>query len=192
MGRAFEFRKVRKMKRWGNMARVFTRIGRDIVIAVKAGGPDPSHNAKLRVVMQNVKGANMPKDRVEAAIKRASSKDEKDGSLDFMFERKAVFHLAAAGLDKDELELELIDFGAEEVDGDEEEIVITAPFSEFGNMQKALEDKKLNVISSELQRIPTSFAEITAEQRDKVLAIIEKFEEDEDVQAVYHNMRLED
>ena len=92
----------------------------------------------------------------------------------------------------DELELELIDFGAEEVDGDEEEIVITAPFSEFGNMQKALEDKKLNVISSELQRIPTSFAEITAEQRDKVLAIIEKFEEDEDVQAVYHNMRLED
>ena len=238
MGRAFEFRKVRKMKRWSNMARVFTRIGRDIVIAVKAGGPDPAHNAKLRVVMQNAKGANMPKDRVEAAIKRASSKDEKDyeeiiyegyapfgvgilcecatdnptrtvanvrmyftrnegtlgktGSLDFMFDRKAVFHLSAVGLDKDELELELIDFGAEEVDGDEEEIVITAPFSEFGNMQKALEDRKLNVISSELQRIPNSFAEITAEQRDKVLAIIERFEEDEDVQAVYHNMRLDD
>lgn len=238
MGRAFEFRKVRKMKRWGNMARVFTRIGRDIVIAVKAGGPDPTHNAKLRVVMQNAKGANMPKDRVEAAIKRASSKDEKDyeeivyegyapfgvgilcecatdnptrtvanirmyftrnegtlgktGSLDFMFERKAVFHLAAAGVDKDELELELIDFGAEEVEGDEEEIVITAPFAAFGSMQKALEDKKLNVISSELQRIPTSYADVTPEQRDKVLAIIEKFEEDEDVQAVYHNMRLED
>ena len=238
MGRAFEFRKVRKMKRWGNMARVFTRIGRDIVIAVKANGPDPDNNARLRVVMQNAKGANMPKDRVEAAIKRASSKEEKNyeeivyegyapfgvgilcecatdnptrtvanvrmyftrnegtlgktGSLDFMFERKAVFHLAAAGIDKDELELELIDFGAEEIDGDEEEIVITAAFADFGNVQKALEDRNLNVLSSELQRIPTSFAEITPEQRDKVLAIIEKFEEDDDIQAVYHNMHLDE
>ncbi len=238
MGRAFEFRKVRKLKRWGNMARIFTRIGRDIVIAVKAGGPDPANNAKLRVVIQNAKGANMPKDRVEAAIKRASSKDEKDyeevvyegygpygvgilcecatdnptrtvanirmyftrnegtlgktGSLDFMFERKAVFHLSAAGINKDELELELIDYGAEEVEGDDEEIVVTAPFTEFGNLQKALEDRNLNVISSQLQRIPTSYAEVSSEQKEKLLALIEKFEEDEDVQAVYHNMRIDD
>ena len=187
MGRAFEFRKVRKLKRWGNMAKTFTRIGRDIVIAVKAGGPDPANNSRLRVVIQNAKGANMPKDRIESAIKRASSKDEKNyeeivyegyapfgvgilcecatdnptrtvanirmyftrnegtlgktGSLDFMFERKAVFHLKAEGINKEELELELIDYGAEELDGDEEEIVITAPFTEFGNMQKALEDR---------------------------------------------------
>lgn len=237
MGRAFEFRKVRKMKRWGNMARVFTRIGREIAIAVKAGGPDPAGNARLRVIMQNAKGANMPKEKVEGAIKRASSKEEKDyeeivyegygpygvgillecatdnptrtvanvrmyftrnegtlgktGSLDFMFERKAVFRLAAAGLNVEELELDLIDFGAEEVEGDEEEIIITAAFADFGAIQKALEEKHLNVLSSELQRIPTSFAELNAAQQEEIFKLVEKFEEDEDILAVYHNMKID-
>lgn len=222
------------MKRWGNMARVFTRIGRDIVIAVKAGGPDPSHNAKLRVVMQNAKGANMPKDRVEAAIKRASSKDEKDyeeivyegyapygvailvetstdninrtvanvrsyftkfngslgtsGSLNFVFERKAVFRISAEGLDPDEMELEFIDYGAEEIELDENEIIIYTAFEEFGAMQKVLEEKGINIISSELQRFPLSTVEVTEEQRAEIDKLIDKMDEDDDVNEVYHNM----
>lgn len=243
MGRAFEFRKGRKMKRWDRMSKDFTRIGREIVIAVKEGGANPDTNSRLRTAMQNAKGVNMPKDRVEAAIKRASSKEEGNytevvyegyaphgvaivvetatdnptrtvanvrmyfnrgngalgtaGSSDFTFTRKGVFKLAAEGLDPEELELELIDFGADEVYADSEEdehgaekhyIVVETPFTEFGQMQKALEQKGLNVISAQLQRIPNATVHLEGEQLDEVMNLIEKFEDDDDVQAVYHTL----
>lgn len=235
MGRAFEFRKARKFKRWDKMAKAFTRLGKEIAMAVKQGGPNPETNPRLRVAVQNAKGVNMPKDRVESAIKRAAGKDEKDfqevvyegygphgvailaecatdnttrtvanirmyftraggslgktGSLDFIFERKGVFKLAAEGLNREELELELIDYGAEEIEEHEGEIYITTSLNDFGPMQKALEEKKLNVTSSELQRIPTTTVELTEEQEEEVMNLIEKFEEDDDVQAVFHNIR---
>lgn len=234
MGRAFEFRKERKLKRWGNMAVTFTKIGREIAIAVKQGGPDPANNPRLRAAIQNAKHENMPKDRVEAAIKRASSKDEKDleevvyegyaphgvpvvvecatdnptrtvanvrmyfnraggslgktGSLDFMFERKAVFEIEAGDLDPEELELELIDFGAEKVTKEEEHIVVHTDYTDFGRMQKALEDKGVKVVKSKLERIPTTTVELSDEQADEVLKMIEKMEDDEDIQSVYHNL----
>lgn len=234
MGRAFEFRKARKFKRWDKMSKAFTRIGKEIVMAVKESGPNPDTNSRLRAAIQNAKGVNMPKDRVEAAIKRASSKEEKDyeevvyegyaphgiavviecatdnlnrtvanvrmhfskgggslgktGSLDFMFDRKGIFKVSAEGVDLEELELELIDFGAEDIYEHEGEIIIETPFTEFGNMQKGLEEKGLNVISAEVQRIPTTRTELTEEQEEEVLSLIERFEEDDDVQAVYHNM----
>jgi YebC/PmpR family DNA-binding regulatory protein len=237
MGRAFEARKQSKMKRWGKMAKLFTRIGKDIVIAVKAGGANPETNSKLRVVIQNAKGVNMPKDRIEAAIKRAADKDTSDyeeavyegyaphgvailvetstdninrtvasvrsyftrgggslgtsGMLNFVFERKAVFRVSAEGLDVEELELDLIDFGAEEVFQDENEITITTQFEDFGRMQKALEDKGLNILSSEFERFPLSYVDVTPEQEAEVQKMIDKFEEDEDVNAVYHNMQAE-
>ncbi|UKJ08933.1 YebC/PmpR family DNA-binding transcriptional regulator [Solitalea lacus] len=234
MGRAFEARKQSKMKRWGKMAKLFTRIGKDIVIAVKAGGPNPESNARLRVIMQNAKGANMPKDRIEAAIKRATDKDTSSyeeivyegygpykvailvetstdninrtvgnvrsyitrsggtlgtsGLLNFIFERKAVFRVAAEGVNVEELEFDLIDFGAEEVFQDENEITITTEFEDFGRMQKALEDKGLNIISSEFERFCTTYKEVSAEQEAEVQKLIDKLEEDDDVNAVYHNM----
>jgi len=234
MGRAFELRRARKEKRWDKMAKTFTKLGREISMAVKQSGPNPDTNARLRVVIQNAKGVNMPKDRVEAAIKKASSKEESDfqevvyegkgpygigilvetatdnptrtvanirmyfsrgngalgktGSLDFLFDRKGVFKLSAEGLNKEELELELIDFGADEIEEIEGEIYVYTPFTEFGNMQKALEEKGYNVISAEAQRIPTSTTTLTEEQEEEVLALIEKIEEDDDVQAVYHNL----
>ena len=234
MGRAFELRRARKEKRWDKMAKTFTKLGREISMAVKQGGPNPDTNPRLRVVIQNAKGVNMPKDRVEAAIKKASSKDEKDfqevvyegygpygiailvetatdnptrtvanirmyftrgngtlgktGSLDFLFERKGVFKLSPEGLNKEELELELIDFGAEEIVEQEGEIYVYTPFTEFGNMQKALEEKGYNVISAEAQRIPNTTTSLSEEQEEEVLNLIEKIEEDEDVQAVYHNL----
>ena len=234
MGRAFEFRKARKFKRWDKMSKAFTRIGKEIVMAVKESGPNPDTNSRLRTAIQNAKGVNMPKDRVEAAIKRASSKEEKDyeevvyegyaphgiavvvecatdnlnrtvanvrmhfskgggslgktGSLDFMFDRKGIFKISSEGVDLEELELELIDFGAEDIYEHEGEIIIETPFTEFGNMQKGLEEKGLNVISAEVQRIPTTRTELTEEQEEEVLGLIERFEEDDDVQAVYHNM----
>ncbi len=216
------------------MAKTFTRIGKDLVMAVKSGGPNPETNAKLRVIIQNAKGANMPKDRIEAAIKRASSKDEKDyeeivyegyapygvailaetstdninrtvsnvrsyftkyngslgtsGSLNFIFERKAVFHINGEDLNAEELELELIDSGAEEIEVDENEIIVYTAFEDFGKMQKALEDKGLNIISSELQRFPLSTVEVTEEQRVEIEKLIDRLEEDDDVNEVYHNM----
>lgn len=222
--------------RYAKMAKAFTRIGKDIAIAVKAGGPDPNHNAKLRAVMQNAKSLNMPKDRIENAIKRASSKDMKDyeevvyegyaphgvailvetatdnptrtvanirmhfnrgegnlgtsGSVSFMFERKSLFKFPAAGLNVEELELELIDFGASEVFEDEGFIYVYTSFEDFGAMQKALEDKKIEVTSSELTRIPSNYVdELNEEQATKVQSLIDRFEEDDDVQNVYHNMR---
>jgi YebC/PmpR family DNA-binding regulatory protein len=234
MGRAFEFRKARKMKRWGAMAKTFTRLGRQISMAVKSGGPDPESNAMLRAILQNCKAANMPKENIENAIKKASSKDEKDldevvyegygpfgvailvetatdnptrtvanvrmyfnradgalgktGSLDFIFNRKSQFRIKAEGADMEELELELIDFGLEEIYEEDGEIVLVAGFTDFGAMQKALEDKHVEIINSELVRIPTTTVELTDEQADKIQTLIEKIEEDDDVQQVFHNM----
>jgi YebC/PmpR family DNA-binding regulatory protein len=234
MGRAFEFRKERKFKRWNKMSKVFTRLGKEIVIAVKSGGPDPDTNAKLRTVIQNAKGASMPKDRIEAAIARASNKDEKDyeevvyegygphgiaviietatdninrtvanirhyftkaggslgtsGSVSFMFDHKAVFRFASAGFDMEELELELIDFGLQDIDENEGEIFIYTAFEDFGNMQKALEDRNIEVISADFQRFPMSLTELTPEQEEEVMKMIDRIEEDDDVNQIYHNM----
>ncbi|MFD3000850.1 YebC/PmpR family DNA-binding transcriptional regulator [Pontibacter toksunensis] len=235
MGRAFEFRKARKFKRWDKMSKAFTRLGKEIVMAVKESGPSPETNSRLRTAIQNAKGVNMPKDRIEAAIKRASSKEEKDyeevvyegyaphgiavvvecatdnlnrtvanvrmhfskgggtlgktGSLDFLFERKGIFKISAEGVNLEDLELELIDFGAEEIYEHEGEIIIETAFTEFGNMQKGLEEKGLEVISADVQRIPTTRTELTEEQEEEVMNLIERFEEDDDIQAVYHNMQ---
>jgi YebC/PmpR family DNA-binding regulatory protein len=236
MGRAFEFRKARKMKRWANMSKMFTKFGRQISMSVKQGGADLDNNSSLRMIVQNAKGANMPKDRIEAAIKKASSKDDKDyeevvyegyaqfgiailvecatdnpvrtvasvrsyltraggtlgtkGSLDFMFERKGVFKLKAEGLNAEELELELIDFGAEKIEVNEDnELVIYTAFSDFGTMQKCLEERKMEVISAEPQRLPLNTVELTDEQAEAISNLLEKFEEDEDVTSVYHNMK---
>lgn len=217
------------------MSQAFTRIGKEIAMAVKAGGPNPEANTRLKTAIQNAKGASMPKDRVEAAIKRATSKDEKDyeevvyegygpggiavvvetatdnptrtvanirmyfnrsggslgktGSLDFLFERKGIFRIAVEQVEVEELELELIDFGAEEVvQVEETEVVIQTAFEDFGSMQKALEEKGFNVVSAQLQRIPTTLTKLGPDEEEKLLNLIEKIEEDEDVQAVYHNM----
>lgn len=235
MGRAFEYRKAAKFARWDRMAKAFTRAGREIAIAVKAGGPNPDTNANLRRAIQNAKAAQMPKDRVEAAIKRASSKDDKgfsevvyeamgphatalvietatdnptrtvanlrailnknggsmgtQGMHDFIFERKGVFKISAEGIDTDELELELIDAGLDNLEKNEEnQLLIYTKFSDFGSMQKALEDKGIEVISAELQRIPTISKELNEEQTDDVLELIDKLEQDDDVQNVFHNL----
>lgn len=235
MGRAFEARRGKKEKRWDWMSKTFTRYGREIAMAVKAGGPDPETNTKLRLIIQNAKNANMPKDRIEAAIKRASSKDEgnfeevvyegygphgvaivvetatdnptrtvamvrmhfnrsggslgKTGSLDFIFQRKGIFELNAEGLNLEELELELIDFGAEEVYEHDGKIIVQTSFTDFGAMQKALEERNIPIIKAELQRIPTSYAEVTDEQAEEILELVDKFEQEDDVTAVFHNMK---
>ncbi|MFL5762874.1 MAG: YebC/PmpR family DNA-binding transcriptional regulator [Bacteroidia bacterium] len=235
MGRVFEKRKHKMFARYDKMAKGFTRAGKEIAIAVKLGGADPNGNSRLRVAIQNAKGINMPKDRIDAAVNRASLKDEKGleevvyegkgpfgigilietatdnptrtvanvrmnfnryggelgktGSLDYLFERKGVFRIKNEGLSMDELELDLIDFGADELESDEDEIVIYTAFTDFGKMQKALEEKKLNIISSELERIPTSTVELTDAQIAEVMILVEKLEEDDDVQNVYTNMK---
>jgi len=234
MGRVFEKRKHKMFARFDKMAKGFTKIGKEIAIAVKLGGTNPDGNSRLRIAIQNAKSINMPKDRIEAAINRASSKEEKDleeivyegkgpfgigivvetatdnptrtvanvrvifnrnggelgktGSLDYLFERKGVFRIKDKNLNMDDLELALIDAGAEDFAHDEDEIVITTAFSDFGNMQKALEAQQLEIVSSELQRIPNSTVELTEEQQEEVFALVEKLEEDEDVQQVYHNL----
>lgn len=234
MGRAFEFRKARKMKRWGQMATTFTRIGKDIVIAVKAGGPDSETNSKLRAVIQNAKAANMPKDNVERAIKRATAKDTADykevlfegygphgiavlvetatdnnnrtvanvrsyfskcngnlgtsGSVEFMFDHKCNFKIAKPELDLEELEFELIDFGAEEVFEDEDDVVIYGDFTSFGDIQKALEERNFEIISSGFERIPNTTKTLGEEQEADIEKLLEKLEEDDDVQNVYHTM----
>ena len=238
MGRAFEFRKARKMKRWSKMAKTFTRIGKDIVMAVKEGGSDPDTNSRLRQVMQNAKSANMPKDNVSRAIKKASDKDTANyeemslegyavhgiavfadcatnnnnrtvadvrsyfskcdgalgvnGSLKFIFDRKGVFTIDRENVstDIDELEMELIDFGLEELDVDEDTITVYCDFSEFNNMQTKLEEFGIEISNSELQRIPNNVKEITAEQAEKVLKLLDLLEENDDVQQVFHNMAL--
>ncbi len=239
MGRAFEFRKERKFKRWTKMAVQFTRIGKDIAIAVKEGGAHPETNSKLRTAILNAKAVNMPKDRVEAAIKRASDKDMagyeefvyegyaahgvavlvetatdntnrtvanvrsyftktngslgKTGSLDFIFSRKSIFRFLPGELDLEELEFELIDAGLEElyVETDEngdDMVVAQAAFEDFGRMQKALEEKGIEVKQAKLERIALSNTTVNEEQAADVNKLLDKLEEDEDVQAVYHNM----
>ena len=239
MGRAFEYRKARKLKRWGNMSRTFTRIGKEITIAAKAGGPDPDTNPRLRVLMQNAKAANMPKDTVERAIKKATDKDAGDykeivyegygpygiaivveaatdnntrtvanvrsyfnkhggtlgtqGSLSFLFEHKSVFKIKPKdGVSIEDLELELIDYGVDEVEPDEEEIGLYGAFEEFANIQKYLEESGYEIISAEFERIPNDLKEVTPEQRVQLDKLLEKFEEDEDVQNVFHNMKEDD
>lgn len=220
--------------RFDKMAKAFSRIGKDIAIAVKQGGPLPENNPRLRVCIQNAKGVNMPKDRIESAIKRASSKEEKDfqeviyegyaphgvpivvetatdnptrtvanvrlifsknggsmgnsGSVAFMFERKGVFKFDPAALNLDELELDLIDSGAEDIEPGEEDITVYTKFTEFGHMQKFLESRGLEAKSATLQYIPTTTKELTEEQQDEVLKLVEAMEADDDVQNVYHNL----
>jgi YebC/PmpR family DNA-binding regulatory protein len=234
MGRAFEFRKARKMKRWSAMSKAFTRIGKDIVMAVKEGGPDPENNSRLRAVIQNAKAVNMPKDNVERAIKRASDKSQGDykevlfegyaphgiavlvetatdnntrtvanvrsyfnkcngnlgtsGSVVFMFDHTCNFRINAEGLDPEEIELEFIDFGAEEVFVDEDGILIYAPFESFGAIQSELEKRKIEILSSGFERIPQSTKKLDSAQVLEVEKLLEKLEEDDDVQNVYHSM----
>lgn len=235
MGRAFEYRKARKMKRWGNMARTFTKIGKEISISVKASGPDPDSNPRLRVLMQNAKAANMPKDNVDRAIKKAVSKDFGDykdmvyegygpfgiailvetqtdnttrtvanvrsyltrhggtlgtsGSLSFIFDRKSVFKVVPKdGIDVEELELDIIDYGAEELEMDENEIVIYGQPEDFSRIQNYLEENGYEIISAEFERFPNDVKEVTEEQRATLDKLIEKLEDDEDVSNVYHNM----
>ena len=238
MGRAFEFRKARKMKRWSAMAKTFTRIGKDISIAVKEGGPNPDTNARLRAVIQNAKSANMPKDNVERAIKKASGADSANyvemslegyaphgvavfvecttdnnnrtvanvrsyfnkcegnlgtnGSLEFIFDRKAVFTFSESQVEMDleELEMELIDAGLEDLENDEGTLTVTTDFSDFSNMQKQLESMNIEVESSELQRFPNNTKTLVGEEAKSVLKLIDKLEEDEDVQNVFHNMEM--
>ena len=235
MGRAFEFRKTRKLKRWAAMSKAFTRIGKDIVIAVKEGGPDPASNSRLRAVIQNAKSANMPKDNIERAIKRASDKSQGDfkevlfegygphgiailietatdnntrtvanirsyfnkcngslgtsGSVEFMFDHTCNFRIPAEGVDPEELELEMIDFGAEEVFQDEDGLHIYAPFESFGAIQKELESREIEILSSGFDRIPQVTKELSPEQMDEVEKLLEKIEEDDDVQNVFHSMK---
>lgn len=239
MGRIFEVRKSTMFARWDRMAKQFTRIGKEIIIAVKAGGPDPGTNAALRRCFQNARSVGMPKDRVEAAIKRAQGKelvnyDEilyegyaphgvallvetatdnhvrtvanvkshfnkgggtlgNSGSVSFQFKKMGVFKLKPEGLNAEEMELELIDFGLEELgegtgENGEDVLVVRCAFSDFGNMQKALEDKGINPLSAELEWIPSTTVPVTDEQAEDISKLIERLEQDDDVQKVFHNM----
>jgi YebC/PmpR family DNA-binding regulatory protein len=238
MGRAFELRKGRKMKRWSKMAKTFTRIGKDIVMAVKDGGADPDTNSRLRQIMQNAKSANMPKDNVLRAIKNASNKDTANyeemslegyamhgiaifldcasnnnnrtvadvrsyfskcdgamgtnGSLEFIFDRKGVFTInpEQIKITTDELEMELIDAGLEELEVDEEAVTVYCEYTNFNNMQTKLEELEIEIENSELQRIPNNTKKISAEQAEKVLKLLDLLEENDDVQQVFHNMEL--
>ena len=236
MGRAFEYRKARKMKRWGNMSRVFTKIGKEITIAAKAGGPDPETNPRLRILFQTAKKENMPKDNVERAIKKATSKDFTDykevnyegygpygiavfvetatdnttrtvanvrsyfnkhggslgtsGSLEFLFDHKCVFHISKKdGVSLDDLELELIDYGVDELEEDEGEIILYGEFAQNSAIQNYLEDNGFEITGSEFVRIPNDVKEVTPEQRETLDKLLDKLEEDEDVQNVFHNMK---
>jgi YebC/PmpR family DNA-binding regulatory protein len=235
MGRIFEKRKYKMFARFAKMSKAFNRIGREIEIAVKSGGTDPKGNSRLRIAIQNAKSVNMPKDRVDAAIKRASNKDTSNyqeviyegyaphgiavmieaatdnptrtvanlrhyfskgggtlgntGSIAFMFERKGLVRISAAKVpDVDEFELELIDHGLDDLVQHEQEIHIYTSFQEYGKMQKFLEGKGIDVISAELQYLPTTTKELTEEQSKEVMELIDKLEEDDDVQSVFHNM----
>jgi YebC/PmpR family DNA-binding regulatory protein len=239
MGRAFEYRKATKLKRWGNMARVFTKLGKGIEMAVKEGGPDPAGNTRLRMLIQTAKSENMPKDNIERAIKRATSKDTADykevvyegygpggiailvetatdnntrtvanvrsyfnrlggtlgtsGSVGFMFDHKCTFKFAnTKGADPEELELEMIDIGVDEMEVEEDGITIEAPFEAYGAVQKWLEDNGYEIISGEFLRLPSETKEVSPEQREAMDKLIERLEEDDDVVNVFHNMRAEE
>ena len=237
MGRAFEYRKARKLKRWGNMARVFTRIGKEISIAVKEGGPDPENNPHLRAIIQTAKRENMPKDNIERAIKNAMGKNQKDykvmnyegyaphgiavfvetatdnttrtvanvraafnkcngslgvsGSVDFMFKHQCVFTFGLKeGLEVEDLILELIDFGIDdEYEVEDDEITIYADFQQFNAIQTYLEENGFEIKSSEFTRTPTVEKELSGEEREEVEKLIERLEEDEDVQNVYTTLK---
>ena len=202
MGRAFEYRKASKLARWDKMAKTFSKIGKDIALAVKAGGPDPDSNPALRRCIQNAKGANMPKDNVERAIKKASGADAdkfegnlgKNGELAFIFDRKGIFTIEKTKItiDWDEFEMEMIDGGAEEIDQDEEEVMITTAFEDFGALSHKLDEMGIEAKSAELQRIPNMTKEVNEEQFKANMKMLERFEEDDDVQNVYHNMEMTD
>jgi len=235
MGRAFEFRKERKFKRWGNMSKVFTRLGREITMAAKTGGADPNSNAKLRLLIQNARSENMPKDNVERAIKRAFEKDTSDykevifegyaphgvavvieaatdnnqrtvanirsyfnkfngtlgtqGMLDFIFERKCRFTVGKKeNVNLEELELELIDFDADEIFEEDDTILIYADFQSFGPLQKHLEENNFEIKEFKFERIPNDMKTLSDDQKAEVEKLLDRIEEDDDVTNVYHNM----
>ena len=235
MGRAFEYRKATKMKRWGNMARVFTKLGKQITIAVREGGPEPDTNPRLRVLITQSKKENMPKENVERAIKKAISKDEAaykevlyegygpngiaiaietatdnptrtvanirsyltrhggslgtSGCLQFLFDHKCVFKIAQKDdVTIDDLELELIDFGVDELVQDEDGIVLYGDFQSYSTIQKYLEENGFEIFSAEFERIPNDMKELNEEQKAQVMKLLDKIEDDEDVQNVFHNM----
>lgn len=238
MGRAFEYRKASKMARWDKMAKTFSKIGKDIALAVKAGGPDSDSNPALKRCIQNAKGANMPKDNVERAIKKASGADAenyeeityegygqggvaffvecttnnptrtvanvraifnkfdgnlgKNGELAFIFDRKGIFTIDKAQIksDWDDFEMEMIDGGAEEIDQDENEVLITTAFEDFGSMSHKLDELGIEAKSAELQRIPNNTKGMTDDQFKANMKMLERFEEDDDVQNVFHNMEF--
>lgn len=235
MGRAFEYRRAAKEKRWDKMSKLFPKLGKAITMAAKEGGQDPETNSKLRTAIQNAKGENMPKDNIEAAIKRADAKDVAsfsqvdyegkgphgvlvyvecatdnptrtvanvksyfnkagggvvpNGSLEFMFSRKSVFELEKVdGIDHEELELELIDAGCEEIDVTEERIFVYGDYTSFGTLAKAIEDKGIAIVKSNLQRIPTSPVEFSEEQLTDIEKMLDKIEDDDDIQQVFTNI----
>jgi YebC/PmpR family DNA-binding regulatory protein len=235
MGRAFEYRKARKLKRWGNMAKVFTKIGREIAMVVKTAGPDPHSNSRLRVLMQNAKAANMPKENVERAIKKATSKDQEDykemiyegygpygiamlvetatdnptrtvanvrsyfnkyggslgtsGSVEYMFEHKCSFKVVLKeGVDLEELELELIDSGVQEVFAEGDNMMVYGDFEAFGPIQKYLEENGFEIINAEFERIPQDTKTLSDEQVVEIEKLLARFEDDDDVTNVFHNM----
>jgi len=239
MGRAFEYRKATKMKRWGNMARVFTKLGKQITIAVRESGSEADTNPRLRVLIQQAKKENMPKENVERAIKKATSRDEADykemiyegygphgiaivvetatdnptrtvanirsyfnrhggslgttGSLEFLFDHKSVFHITKKeGVELDDLELELIDFGVDELVEDEGEIILYGEFTSYSAIQKYLEENGYEITTAEFERIPNDVKHVTEEQRASIHKLIDKIEDDEDVQNVFHNMAEEE
>ena len=240
MGRAFEYRKASKMARWDKMAKTFSKIGKDIALAVKAGGTDPESNPALRRCIQNAKGANMPKDNVERAIKKASGADAenyeeityegygqggvaffvecttnnptrtvanvraifnkfdgnlgKNGELAFIFDRKGIFTIDKTQIKSewDDFEMEMIDGGAEEIDQDENEVLITTAFEDFGSMSHKLDELGIEAKSAELQRIPNNTKGMTDDQFKANMKMLERFEEDDDVQNVFHNMEITD
>jgi len=239
MGRAFEYRKATKMKRWGNMARVFTKLGKQITIAVRESGSEADTNPRLRVLIQQAKKENMPKENVERAIKKATSRDEADykemiyegygphgiaivvetatdnptrtvanirsyfnrhggslgttGSLEFLFDHKSVFHITKKeGVELDDLELELIDFGVDELVEDEGEIILYGEFTSYSAIQKYLEENGYEITTAEFERIPNDVKHVTEEQRASINKLIDKIEDDEDVQNVFHNMAEEE
>jgi YebC/PmpR family DNA-binding regulatory protein len=237
MGRAFEYRKATKMKRWAGMAKAFTRVGRQIALAVKSGGGDPNYNPRLRMAIQNAKAANMPKANVDNAIKKATSKDSENyeevvyegyaphgiailvetatdnttrtvanvrhvfskyggslgtsGSVDYMFSRKAIFAVAKTAIaDRDEFELEMIDAGLEEIREEDDQLLLIAGFTDFGTFTKALEDKGIEIQESRFDRIPAMLKKLTDDEVEEVIKLIEKMEEDDDVQNVFHTMDM--
>lgn len=235
MGRAFEYRRAAKEKRWDKMSKLFPKLGKAITMAAKEGGPDPDMNATLRTAIKNAKAQNMPKDNIEAAIKRATSKDAEayaeiiyegkgphgvlvivecatdnptrtvanvksyfnkagggvvpNGSLEFMFNRKSVFEFdKPEGLDLEELELELIDAGLEEIEENDGRVYVYGDYTSFGTLSSALEDKEIDVEKSNLERIATQPVDFSEEQLEDIEKMLDKIEDDDDIQQVFTNI----